>query len=450
MITAILEELNKENGSNYKLEVLRKHKENDLLKKVLSHTYDNVKYTYGITMKNIPNYTCTSKKTLDEGLKSLVNLYNRIHTGNNAIEFLTGVLSELNPSDALILEKVINRDLRINLGRTQINKIFPNLITKQTYMRCDVFSLDKIIDGKKKKGTASNISFKNGAFIQKKADGTFREFTVDSGMVTSTSRSGENYEYPVIFKEMKNYPNGVYTGELTVKGINNRAESNGLINSLTPPHDDILLELWDYIETKEYNYAANKLKTNKVYKERFETLNKIVRNSKNVFVIESYIVNSIEEASNETTKWMNNGFEGAVLKDFNGLYKDGTSKHQLKMKVSFSLDLRITGFTEGTKGTKREQTFGAIMFESDDGLIKGQTSGFTDAQLSDFNSKRNELIGTIIEVEANDLVQGKNNDYYALSHPRFIELRGDKDTTDDIQRALDSLEMAKQFRGKII
>ena len=46
-----------------------------------------------------------------------------------------------------------------------------------------------------------------------------------------------------------------------------------------------------------------------------------------------------------------------ILKDFKGVFKNGTSKHQLKLKIAFTLDVRIVGFIEGTKGTKREKTF---------------------------------------------------------------------------------------------
>ena len=123
------------------------------------------------------------------------------------------------------------------------------------------------------------------------------------------------------------------------------------------------------------------------------------------------------------------------------VWKDGTSRQQLKCKLVFEIDARITGFVEGTPGTKREKTFGSITYATDDGKIVGSVSGFTDKQLEDFNSRREELIGKIIEIEANDLTKGRNSETYALSHPRFIELR-EKDTTDTLERAKMSVENA--------
>ena len=51
-------------------------------------------------------------------------------------------------------------------------------------------------------------------------------------------------------------------------------------------------------------------------------------------------------------------------------------------------------------------------------------------------------------IEGNDLTQGRGNNYYAVSHPRFIEHRFDKNTTDDLERALESLELAKMFKER--
>jgi DNA ligase-1 len=129
----------------------------------------------------------------------------------------------------------------------------------------------------------------------------------------------------------------------------------------------------------------------------------------------------------------------------NNIFRDGTAKDQLKLKLCIDADVRCTGFTEGTKGTKREQYFGAITFENDEGTIKGQCSGFNDKQLIDFNSKRDELIGKIMVVQFNDLTKARNSDVYSLSHPRFIEFRDDKDSTDTLERVQELRNMAMEL-----
>jgi len=241
---------------------------------------------------------------------------------------------------------------------------------------------------------------------------------------------------------------GHYIGELTVLdkdgNVLDRATGNGMINSDTPPHEKIVFDVWDYVTPAEYNGVINKIKGTTPYSKRFssvcQNVNQMVGNR--VRVIETKIVQSFREALEMCANWMNAGLEGAILKDANAIFRDGTSPQQLKLKLEIDIDVRITGFKEGKAGTKRAKTFGAMYFKTDDDNIKGSTSGFSDAQLADFNNRREELIGQIITVCCNDITKGRSNDFYALSHPRFIELRNDKTETDTLSRALEAKEMA--------
>ena len=172
--------LNEENGSNYKMYVLRKHADNELLKRVLKMTYDRATFTYGVTMKNVALQEAhLGTMSLDSALNLLEqNLATRSVTGNAAIELVETILSRLSMDDAMIFAKILQRDLRINMGRSNINKVFKGLIVKPVYMRCGVYN----------EKTAKKIDPK-GAIVQLKADGTYREFTVEDGVVKCISRS---------------------------------------------------------------------------------------------------------------------------------------------------------------------------------------------------------------------------------------------------------------------
>lgn len=453
-IIDIINELNVENGSNYKLSVLRKYTDHSLLKRIFAMTHDRVKYTYGLSMRRwnkgkekdrIFNPSNEVKYNLLEVLDFMeYKLATREITGNAAVDQMHEYLLGLSPDDTLIITRVLNGDLRINLGRTSINKIFPNLIPKPVYMRCGIYN----------KKSAEKINIRN-AIVQLKADGTYREFAVSNGQVTSTSRSGEEYFYPKHFEMMEDFPNGHYFGELTVvddKGtVLNRSEGNGLINSDTPPHDNIIFDVWDYVTPEEYAVATKKQKGNLPYATRLATLKEILADQfgdgvNQIRLIETHVVNSITEALEHCMNWMNAGLEGAILKDSSSVFRDGTNPQQLKLKLEIDVDVRITGFQEGNPGTVREKTFGAILFGTDDEKIKGKTSGFTDEQLEDFNSRREEMIGKIITVKCNDITKGRGNEHYALSHPRFVEVRDDKTETDTLERALETKLMAMELK----
>jgi hypothetical protein len=442
MITNIINELCENNGSNYKLDVLKKHKSNKLLQRVLKMAYDSTVYRYYLTMKhwhNIPDHKFETPEnptyTLEQALDFLeFKLATRELTGNAAIEAMDTVFNSLSADDRDVIIKIINRDLRINCGRTSINKVFGNLITKPVYMRCGVFS----------KKSSKDISYP--ALVQLKADGTYREMKISDGKVELFSRSGEQYFYEFENK-YSDLPDGHYTGELIVEGTENRSESNGLLNSDNPPVDKIIFYVWDYITPDEYSNAANKVKNTLTYKERLDTLRQIVKtkNCHQLQIIESHEVNNSKEAFSKVIEWMENGLEGGVLKDLNGVFRDGSSKHQLKMKLEMDLEVRVTGFKEGKIGTKRAETFGAINFETDDGMIKGSTSGFSDELLEQINSDRDSYVGKIMTVSCNDITKGRDSDHYALSHPRFKEFRNDRDDTDTLERAMEIKQMSMSF-----
>ena len=85
------------------------------------------------------------------------------------------------------------------------------------------------------------------------------------------------------------------------------------------------------------------------------------------------------------------------------------------------------------------------MYESNDGLLKGQCSGFTDAELEYIANNQDKLLGTIITVIGTVLSKPNGSDTYALLHPRFKEFRTDKTEADDINRIIEISKMIKLF-----
>jgi len=437
MIKSILNVINEDNGSNYKMDILKRNTHNPLFEKVLKMAYDKVVYTYGISMKNVTCDIGTANPTMT--LQNAVDILEsdfctRKVTGHKAMAELEFILTSLSLDDADVITKIIGRDLKINMGRSNINKVFKNLIVKPPYMRCGIYGVK----------TAKKINFP--AIVQLKADGMFQAVQVENGKVTFTSRAGEERQLPHLEKIFCNFKDGVYIGELLVKGIKDRSLANGRINS-DDDKRDVYIQLWDYITPQEY--ANGKGKNTIKYVARFSDLKTEVDANPqaldSVIVIESYEVKTIQEALAYTSKWMNDGFEGAILKDYGNIFKDHTSPTQLKLKLEIDLEVRCTGFTDGKKGTKRAATFGAMTFVNDEGTIKGQTSGFTDAMILKLHNNREKYIGKVFTVQFNDLTQARDNDYYALSHPRFIEFRDDKDETDTLEKAFELREMAMEL-----
>lgn len=285
-IHEILNEINESNSSNYKLEVLKKYKDNNLLKRILKLSYDRVCYNFGIGKTTLQKMDLDASNdsviTLTDALDFLENeLATRTVTGNAAIAELQKVFSSLYVDDRMLLKKIIERDLRINCGKTQQNKVFKDLITKPIYMRCDVYS----------KKTAKNINYP--AYIQLKADGLACFIRIDDDKVVCYTRSGEEFSLSSLqyLKNNNLLVDSTLQGELLIEGMTDRAESNGLINSLIKflqnnnntlsveeaniIEDKLIFQVWDCISSIDIVKALNKDHTGTPYKDRFEFLQRL-------------------------------------------------------------------------------------------------------------------------------------------------------------------------------
>lgn len=424
--------------STKKLQILRANADNALLKLILQYTYDNVKYTYGIREtclfnfdKDLDNYPVyndlfwllddlnTRRLTGDEARGCCVNYYN-LNNGTSRAAFLLRILS---------------RDQKIGMSIKSFLKVWPDFVQKTKYCRCSVLS----------EKTIKRIKFP--CYVQLKCDGTYREAHVKNGEVTFKTRSGEPYENPVMSNIMKDFPNGYYMGEFTIGKADepdeDRASGNGLINSNNPPYERIYFTLWDYLSDHEYQGV-----TSQPYWMRFKNLQDILNSvvDERINVVQNYDADTLEDALQITSTLMSHGLEGSVIKDKHMRFKDGTSPEQLKVKLKVDADLRLVGFEKGTKGTKYENKNKVLIFESDDGKINGRTSGLTDKEVDDVTNNPDKYLGVVIAVQFNDLVKAQDHEYFALSHPRFVEFRFDKKETDTLERVLELRDMSKKLK----
>lgn len=432
MISEFLSELNESNSSNYKISTLKKYQNSEIVKQLLKLTYDKNNFNFGMSRTRLLGIL--NESNFPEGIDKIDNYLDLLQensgklSGNSAKEFYSSLLQKLTEDSRVILLNILGRDLKCGINIKNINKVFKNLIPKPNYMRCAVFS-EKLV---------KKIHFP--AMLQLKMDGTYREFNVSNGTVSAKTRAGEEYQNEVLFDILKSFPDGYYMGELTIDG-ESRFTGNGLINSLNPPLDKIIFTCWDFLTFDEY---TGKVKTS--YIDRFNRLQNLIENRdlKQVKLVENHIVNNVSEALKQVSLWMSEGLEGGVLKDFNNTFKNGTSNTQLKIKLKVDADLRVVGFLKGTKGTKYENKNKVIVYRTDDGKIKGQCSGMTDDIVEEVTNNPEKYIGKIVAVQFNDLVKAKGHEYFALSHPRFIEFRiEEKDTSDTYERIVELRDMTK-------
>ena len=419
IITDFLNELNTSNSSNYKLEVLKKYND-EIIKEFLSLVYDKVKYSYGI--KKVPEFQNNSEITDFNTIKNtFIALHNRDFTGNKAISVVQSLLNNKTPEITRIITCILDRDIHSGISTKQINKVHKKLITEFPYMRCSL--MDKF----------KNIRFP--AMIQIKADGTYRTFIKKGDSVQAFSRSGESYDHPKVYSALLNLPDGAYIGELIcneVEGANSteiRYKSNGLLNSLTPP-ENVTFYMWDYLTLEEFENGNSKTP----YKERFEFVWRLTESleSDTLTVVRTRVIDNIEAANEYLNTWLKEGEEGAILKNCDAVFKNGTSTEQIKLKPEIEVEVRCIDFTEGNG--KFKDTFGAIVFKTDDDLIQGKVSGISDAERVEIFKNSSKYLNKVFTVKATALTKSEDSEIYALMHPRFNGFREDKDYTDTLDR----------------
>ena len=118
------------------------------------------------------------------------------------------------------------------------------------------------------------------------------------------------------------------------------------------------------------------------------------------------------------------GFEGIMIKDLGAPYECRRSTFWVKWKPTITVDLNIVGFEEGTG--RNSGRLGAIICEGDDNgrrINVNVGSGLSDANRDEYWSARDQLLGDVIEVEADAVTQNQDGTY-SLRFPRFVRFRG--------------------------
>lgn len=415
-------------------------REREVFSRILYATYSPRK-TYGVTyIEPKENFAPNDNLTVDsnEFWDLIEGLQTRRFSGNAAKEAIFQFMSFAAPATAELFRRVVHQDMRAGFNASTVNKVFPKLIEETPYMRC---SLPKDVK-------FETWPWDRGVYAQLKSDGTFQTITrIDDRLIIS-SRSGEimpNEAVPGIVRVMLMcQPRDTrFEGEMIVIDPNGeilpRGEGNGLINSLRqggelPAGHYVRYVVWDCVNARDGGFLDER-----EYEDRFLQAATYIETcaGENDFVklTPFDIVRSLDEAVVVYKRYLAAGLEGAIIKRPDAIYKDGTSKEQVKLKLEKTIEVKITGFVEGAKGKKTEKTFGALKYESECGFVRGSVSGIKDDLRDEINANREEWVGAIIAIKGNALTQNRNEpEYWAVSHPRFDERRTDKVKADDLTR----------------
>ena len=160
------------------------------------------------------------------------------------------------------------------------------------------------------------------------------------------------------------------------------------------------------------------------YTQRFGEAIRAAFSTKSINPVPSFKDYSLKEAEDIAKDYMEEGYEGAILKKSDSIWKDGTSKDMLKIKAVLDADLLCVDVEEGSG--KYKGKVGALVLETSCGRLRVKVgTGLSDlvrAKPFDY------YIGKVIEIQYNEFIKSKSKSTDSLFLPRFVEVREDKNT----------------------
>lgn len=427
-------------ASKKEKEAILKDNDSPELREYLYSVY-NPQYNY--SMKKIPLPVVNGRDLLpyfSVSRELLEQLRTRALTGHAAISAVASTLGRLAPEDRELLRYTLLGDVQSGFGISTINKAFGKaFIFEPPYQRCET------------EGNANfdkwdwNLNVKH--LCQMKADGMFVNIIKKQDGITFMTRGGNVFPvsaFPTLAWHVNDdIPlNHVTHGELVVyqdgKALP-RTKSNGILNSALQgaPIDTVYTVkalVWDCVEVGAWELGETPV----CYGERLERLKQNLHSGSLVALIETHEVESIAEAKALALNWMKLGYEGAVVKNVSGGWKDHTSPHQVKIKASLEVELRIVGMLDGKATGKNAETFGSLDMVSEDEKLRVAVTGFSDElRQYIFDNWHEEFYGQVCTVKANQLLMpSKSNKHYSLFLPNYVEIRHDRKEADDIERII--------------
>jgi DNA ligase-1 len=429
----------------------------DTFKRVLVAALDPL-VTYG--MQQVPDRTegaAPGANTFENApiWETLDKLAKRTLTGNDARDEVQRLMTFLTPESAELFKRIIRKDLRAGFSESTVNKAWKGLIREFPYMRCALLKDAKL----------DSWTWAAGVISQEKADGMFMNIDhEEGGLVRMTSRQGTPFEVDLFgafadrvraqltpgtqtHGEMVVFVGGKLTPREIGNGILNRVAAGGAF----APNETPLFYAWDQIPLAA---VAPKGKYEVGYRERLKAmLLKMAAGQRElplgeqmmIQVIPTKVVHSLEDAMAHYRDLLAKGKEGTIIKNGAAIWRDGTSKEQIKLKLEVDVDLKIVAIAPGRAGTKNEGRAGAFTCETSCGGLKVDVTVKNEALRDEVDKKPDDFIGRIIAVRANSVMRpSESNDLHSLFLPRMVEAhyRIDKDEPDSLEQVIAQFDAA--------
>ena len=349
------------------------------------------------------------------------------HNAKIAIEFMSEQFDSTEWNG--LCRRVIIKDLRCGISEKTLNKVLGN-----TEWKIPVFTCQLATDSEKHVAKMTGIKR-----LEQKLDGVRVLAVVTKTAVNLYSRSGKPFDnFPQIVESLEDIknkfaklfqvcPHGfVLDGEIigeSFQALMKQAQRKTDVQT-----DGMTYSVFDVIPLADFERGFwnaqqhKRLSILEEYRAVFEMTNSVrimdgievdLATAEGHDILRRYAEDAVAA-----------GFEGIMIKDLGAPYECRRSTFWMKWKPTITVDLNIVGFEEGTG--RNSGRLGAIICEGDDNgrrINVNVGSGLSDANRDEYWSARDQLLGDVIEVEADAVTQNQDGTY-SLRFPRFVRFRG--------------------------
>lgn len=410
----VLKKITKASGRNAKIELLKNLEQG---KELLALALDpNV--TFGVTAdeweydelyREFVNENTSARVLLEqffwnEVYSLLLSLKNREKTGNEANEAVKALVRSA-PSQMHVgwLCRLINKDLRIGIQLSSLLKVWPNIVEKFEVQLAVPYDASKhFLDAQ-------------WWFVEPKLDG-LRMVVIDGIPYTRNGKVLSSVNHIIDrLKSVLDIEQYVFDGEVMGGGLFD--EASGKVRKKDVQALEAVYHIFDVIPIEQWHSKKSIPLFER--KNLLLSLSPLLTTTKEIKVVEHYLSNSLTPASikAELKKYIEQGYEGIMLKQYDKPYQFKRSRHLLKVKEFHTEDCEVIELIEG-KG-KYKGMLGACIVRTEAGATCEVGSGFTDEERKKF--WRDFLLTDIIEVQ----YQEKTSDG-KLRFPVFVRRRPDK------------------------
>jgi len=357
----------------------------------------------------------------------LESLRTRGTSGHAARDMIKSISEEFDSDEwNLVCAPVIRKDLRCGISEKTLNKV-----VGKTQYRIPVFSCQLAQDS-----TDRPAKMKGIKRLEVKLDGVRVLAVVKKSGVTLFSRNGKEFvNFPQIADaiaaldlDLDHSPTGglVLDGEIVGESFQklmrqahrkNDAETLGMV-----------YHVFDMMSFHEFMEGHCNIRQYK----RLETLKQLCRRFDQTTCLRLMSGIEVDLDTAEGHDIMNryaqdavkDGFEGIMIKNLDAPYECKRSDFWMKWKPTITVDLNIVGFEEGTG--RNAGRLGAIVCEgvdNDRNIRVNVGSGLSDSDRDEYWTSRDQLLGHVVEVEADAVTQNQDGTY-SLRFPRFMRFRG--------------------------